>query len=98
MLVVSEFSFSIVIACSSFIYVKSFESVKKCGSEVFQNYFFNFIYLVTPGLSCCTQAFSSCEQWGLFFVGVHGLLVVASLVESKRSKHVRFSSSNMRAQ
>ena len=39
MLVVSEFSFSFVIACSSFIYVKSFESLKKCGSEVFQNFF-----------------------------------------------------------
>ena len=33
------------------------------------------------GLRCCTQAFSSCGQWGLLFVAVHGLLIaVASLV------------------
>ena len=34
------------------------------------------------GLCCCAQAFSSCVEWGLlFFVVVHGLLiVVASLV------------------
>ena len=33
------------------------------------------------GLRCCTQAFSSCGEWGLLFVAVHGLLIaVASLV------------------
>ena len=32
------------------------------------------------GLHCCTRAFSSCGEWGLLFVAVHGLLtVVASL-------------------
>ena len=33
------------------------------------------------GLHCCAQAFSSCEERGLLFVVVHGLLTaVASLV------------------
>ena len=32
------------------------------------------------GLRCCAQAFSSCGEWGLLFVVVHGLLIaVASL-------------------
>ena len=49
--------------------------------EVF--FFFNkFIYLLAAlGLHCCTWAFSSCSEWGLLFVAVHGLLIeVASLV------------------
>ena len=34
------------------------------------------------GLRCHAQAFSSCGEWGLLFVVVHGLLIaVASLVE-----------------
>ena len=33
------------------------------------------------GLRCCVQAFSSCGEWELHFVVVHGLLLaVASLV------------------
>ena len=44
-----------------------------------------FIYLFIfgcIGLCCCTQAFSSCGERGLFFVAVCGLLIaVASLVE-----------------
>ena len=33
------------------------------------------------GSSCCAQAFSSCDEQGLLFVAVHGLLIaVASLV------------------
>ena len=46
-------------------------------------FFFNFIYLFLAalGLHCCTQAFSSCGEWGQLFVAVHGLLIaVASLV------------------
>ena len=50
-------------------------------------FFFNFIYLfiylflVALGLRCCARAFSSCGEWGLLFVAVHGLLIaVASLV------------------
>ena len=42
----------------------------------------NFIlFCAALGLRCCAQAFSSCGERGLFFVAVHGLLiVVASLV------------------
>ena len=33
------------------------------------------------GPRCCARASSSCSEWGLLFVAVHGLLiVVASLV------------------
>ena len=31
-------------------------------------------------LCCCTRAFTSCGEWGLLFVAVHGFLIeVASL-------------------
>ena len=48
----------------------------------FLNKFIYFIYLLLAvlGLRCCVQAFSSCGEWGLLFVEVRGLLVVASLV------------------
>ena len=33
----------------------------------------------------CAQAFSSCSEWGLLFVAVHGLLIaVAFLVAERR--------------
>ena len=39
------------------------------------------LFLAALGLHCCARAFSSCGKQGLFFVAVHGLLiVVASLV------------------
>ena len=42
---------------------------------------FYFIYLAALGLHCCMESFSSCGEWGLLFVVVHGLLTaVASLV------------------
>ena len=38
-------------------------------------------FLAVLGLRCCARAFSSCGEWGLLFVVVHGLLiVVVSLV------------------
>ena len=46
-------------------------------------FFFKLInlFLATLGLRCCTRAFSSCDEQGLLFVAVCGLLiVVASLV------------------
>ena len=46
-------------------------------------FFFNlfYLFLAALGLPCCMWAFSSCIEWGLLFVEVHGLLiVVASLV------------------
>ena len=48
-------------------------------------FFFLFTYLfiiilAALGLHCCTQAFSSCDEQGLLFVSVRGLLIaVASL-------------------
>ena len=37
------------------------------------------------GLHCCVRAFSSCNEQGLFFVAVRGLLIaVASLVAEHR--------------
>ena len=37
--------------------------------------------LAALGLYCCVRAFSSCYEWEILFVAVHGLLiVVASLV------------------
>ena len=53
------------------------------GYSFFLNKFIYFIYLflVALGLRCCEWAFSSCGEWGLLFVVVHGLLTaVASLV------------------
>ena len=64
----------------------------RVGSHVTSYFFFStmylsvclFIYLfilAALGLRCCAWAFSSCSEWGLLFVVVHGLLVVeASLV------------------
>ena len=46
-------------------------------------FFYKFIYLFLAvlGLRCCVWAFSSCGEWELLFVAVHGLLTaVASLV------------------
>ena len=44
-------------------------------------FFFN-LFLAALGLRWCARAFSSCGEQGLFFIAVHGLLiVVASLVE-----------------
>ena len=39
-----------------------------------------YLFLAVLGLHCCVQAFSSCGEWGLLFVVVCKLLVVASLV------------------
>ena len=51
-----------------------------------KNLFILFIlFLSAVGLLCCVRAFSSCGEWGLLFVAVHGLLiVVASLVAEHR--------------
>ena len=51
------------------------------NTHIRQNRLYLFSFLAVLGLRCCTQAFSSCGEWGLLFVAVHGLLtVVASLV------------------
>ena len=53
---------------------------------IFKNKFIYFIYLFLAalGLCCCTRAFSGCSEWGLLFVVVRRLLVVASLVVEHR--------------
>ena len=44
-------------------------------------YLFIYLFMAVLDLRCCTWAFSSCCERGLFFVAVHGLLIaVASLV------------------
>ena len=44
-------------------------------------YLFIYLFMAALGLHCCAWAFSSCGEWGLFFVAVCRLLiVVASLV------------------
>ena len=48
------------------------------------NFFFIYlkkIFLAALGLGLCAWAFSSCGEWGLLLVALHGLfIVVASLV------------------
>ena len=44
-------------------------------------FFLRFIiifFLAALGFRCCTRAFSSCGEWGLLFVVVHGLLIVVA--------------------
>ena len=51
----------------------------------FLNKFIYYLFLAELGLCCCARAFSSCGQWGLLFVVVHGLLTaVTSLVADHR--------------
>ena len=58
---------------------------------LFKKNFFLFLYFVylffgaVLDLRCCACAFSSCGEWGLLFVVVHGFLIaVASLVAEHR--------------
>ena len=56
-------------------------------------YLFVCLFMAALGLHCCVQAFSSCSEWGLFFVAVRGLLIaVASLVVEHRLQARRLSS------
>ena len=52
--------------------------------------FYLFIYLAALGLRCCARAFSSCNEWGLLFVVVCGLLTaVASLCSGAQAPGTR---------
>ena len=70
------------------IYISVFVSVPYCLFFFFYTFSFlkkliylTYLFLAALGLHCCAWAFSSCGEWGLLFVAVHGLLVaVASLV------------------
>ena len=51
----------------------------------FNTFIYLFLFLAALGLRCCAQAFFSCSERGLLFVGVCGLLIaVASLVAKHR--------------
>ena len=55
------------------------------NSDSIESFFFNIylfiLFLAVLGLRCCTRAFSCCEERGLLFDAVRGLLIaVASLV------------------
>ena len=53
-------------------------------SSSLQGFFFN-LFLSVLDLCCCAWALSSCSQWGLVFIVVHGLFtVVASPVAEHR--------------
>ena len=57
-----------------------------------------FIFLAALGLHCCVRAFCSCGEWGLLFVGVHGLLITeASLVAECGLQACRLSSCGSQA-
>ena len=50
-------------------------------SFILKIYLFIYLFLAVLGLHCCTWAFSSCSEPGLYFIAVLGLLIaVASLV------------------
>ena len=58
--------------------IKSATMKNKANTPNTQDFFF---FLAALGLHCCIWAFSSCSEWGLLFIEVHGLLIaVASLV------------------
>ena len=42
-----------------------------------------YLFLATLGLFCCARAFSSCGEWGLLFIVVHGLLIAVASVVAK---------------
>ena len=39
-----------------------------------------FVYLAGQGLHCCVWAFSSCSEWRLLFIALHGLLMLCGLL------------------
>ena len=39
---------------------------------------FVYLFLAALGLHCCARAFSSCGKRGVFFVVMHGLLIVVA--------------------
>ena len=71
---------------------------KKHIVTILKNYLI-YLFLAALGLRCCAHAFSSCDEQGLLFISVHGLLIaVASLVAEHGLQGLGFSSCGMRAQ
>ena len=57
-----------------------------------RGYLFIYLFLAVLSLHCCTWAFSSCNEWGLLFIVLHGLLImVASLVGEHRLSSIQVS-------
>ena len=57
-----------------------------------------FLFLAVLGLCCCAQAFSSCDERGLLFVVVRGLLIGwFLLLQSTGSRRAGFSSCGAQA-
>ena len=44
----------------------------------FKSIYLIYLFLAALGLRCCVRAFSSCGEWGLLFVVVHGLLIAVA--------------------
>ena len=62
-----------------------FDILKDTFSLLSFIYLFIYLFMAALGLHCCAQAFSSCGEWELLFIVVHGLLIaVASLVVEHR--------------
>ena len=49
-------------------------------SFFFDKFLKDYLFLAELGLHCCMDFFSSCDERGLLFVVVHGLILVASPV------------------
>ena len=71
---------------SVFILIDIFVSFLSVISDSFYFiYLFVCLFMAALVLRCCAWAFSSCSEWGLLFIAVHGLLIaVASLVAEHR--------------
>ena len=68
---------------------------------IFFFFFFGYLFicLVALGRPCCSLAFSSCCKWGLLFVAVSKLLIVAaSLVAENKFRGRGFGSRSTWAQ
>ena len=43
-------------------------------------YLFVCLFMAVLGPHCCTWSFFSCDEWGLLFVVVHGLLTAVAFL------------------
>ena len=78
-----------------------YNGVNRCLYSSQETFFFNYIYLFLAvlGHHCCMWDFSSCGEWGLLFVAVHGLLLaVAAFVAEHGLQTCGLSSCGTRAQ
>ena len=73
----------ICLPCNQYTIGSMLQPARHCPEMIsfFKKFiYFIYLFLTTLGLHCCAQAFSSCNERGLLFVAVCGLLIaVASL-------------------